>query len=186
MGYVFNRVSDLHVKLPSSGLYLLVKASNGSPEPIYNAHCDRSDLFSTTTSVPAELDRNSRAVFGNGWYPANHLPPVARWMTDRSWLSFNAARFSKLSLQLTTHIPDLRTSPIELEFKLNGEQISGLCLVDYDWLEVEIDVPEKLTRETSEFRLDISASRTWQPSLANPQSSDDRHLSIAVCKLELS
>jgi ubiquinone/menaquinone biosynthesis C-methylase UbiE len=186
MGYVFNRVSDLHVKLPSSGLYLLVKASNGSPEPIYNAHCDRSDLFSTTTNVPAELDRNSRAVFGNGWYPANHLPPVARWMTDRSWLSFNAARFSKLSLQLTTHIPDLRTSPIELEFKLNGEQISGLCLVDYDWLEVEIDVPEKLTRETSEFRLDISASRTWQPSLANPQSSDDRHLSIAVCKLELS
>ena len=185
MGYVFNRISDLHVKLPSSGLYLLVKASNAAPEPFYNAHRDRSDLFPTTTDIPAELDTNSRAVFGNGWYGANHLPEVARWMTNCSWLSFKAARFSKLSLQLTTHIPDLKTSPMELEFKLNGEPIAGLCLFDYDWLEVEINVPEKLTRETSDFRLDISASRTWQPSVANPNSSDDRHLSIAVCKIRI-
>jgi ubiquinone/menaquinone biosynthesis C-methylase UbiE len=183
MGYVFQKISDLHLKLPSSGLYLLVKASNAAPEPFYNAHRDRSDLFSTTTAVPADLDRNSRAVFGNGWYPANHLPPVARWMTDRSWLRFNAERFSKLRLQLTTHIPDLRTSPIELEFKLNGAPICGLCLFDYGWLEVEIDVPE--TTDT-EFKLEISASRTWQPSVADPNSNDDRHLSIAVCKLAIS
>ena len=186
MGYVFNRISDLHVKLPSSGLYLLVKASNATPEPFYNAHRDRRDLFPTTTGVPAELDRNSRAVFGNGWYPANHLPPVARWMGDRSWLRFDATQFSKIRLQLTTHIPDLRTSPIELEFKLNRTLIARLCLFDYGWLEVEIDVPETLTSGTTEFRLEINASRTWQPSVANPNSSDDRHLSIAVCKLELS
>ena len=186
MRYVFNRISELHVKLPSSGLYLLVKASNAAAEPFYNAHRDHRDLFSTATEVPAELDRNSRAVFGNGWYPANHLPPIARWMTDRSWLRFNAEQFSKLRLQLTTHIPDLRTSPIDLEFKLNGELIAGLCLCEYGWLELEIDIPEKLTQHTSEFRFEISASRTWQPSTANPNSSDDRHLSIAVCKLELS
>ena len=185
MGYVFNRISDLHVKLPSSGLYLLVKACNTTPEPFYNAHRDRSDLFSTTTEVPAELDRNSRAVFGNGWYPANHLPPVARWMGERSWLRFDASQFSKIRLQLTTHIPDLRTSPLELEFKLNGALIAGLCLFEYGWLEVEIDVPETLTSGTTEFRLEIGASRTWQPSLANSSSSDDRHLSIAVCKIEL-
>jgi ubiquinone/menaquinone biosynthesis C-methylase UbiE len=186
MGYVFNRISELHVKLPSSGLYLLVKASNAAPEPFYNAHRDHRDLFSTTTGVPTDLDRNSRAVFGNGWYPANHLPPIARWMTDRSWLRFNAEQFSKLRLQLTTHIPDLRTSPIELEFKLNGTRICGLCLLDYGWVEVDIDVPETVTTKTTEFRLEISASRTWQPSTANPNSSDDRHLSIAVCKLELT
>jgi hypothetical protein len=186
MGYVFNRISELHVKLPSSGLYLLVKASNAPPEPFYNAHRDHRDLFSTTTEIPAELDRNSRALFGNGWYPANHLPPIARWMTDRSWLRFNAEQFSKLRLQLTTHIPDLRTSPIELEFKLNGTRICGLCLLDYGWVEVDIDVPETVTTKTTEFRLEISASRTWQPSTANPNSSDDRHLSIAVCKLELT
>lgn len=183
MGYLFNKISDLHVKLPSSGLYLLVKASNAAPEPFYNAHRDRSDLFSTATDVPAELDRNSRAVFGNGWYPANHLPPIARWMTDRSWLRFNANQFSKLRLQLTTHIPDLRTSPIELEFKLNDVPVCGLCLFDYGWLEVEIDVQ---ATTATEFKLEISASRTWQPSKANPNSGDDRHLSIAVCKLEIS
>jgi ubiquinone/menaquinone biosynthesis C-methylase UbiE len=183
MGYVFQRISDLHVKLPSSGLYLLVKASNSAPEPFYNAHRDRSDLFSTTADVPAELDRNSRAVFGNGWYPANHLPPVARWMTNRSWLRFNANPFSKLRLQLTTHIPDLRTSPMELQFKLNGAPVCGLCLFEYGWLELEIDVPETTG---AEFRLDITASRTWQPSAANPNSNDDRNLSIAVCRLEIS
>lgn len=183
MGYVFQKISDLHVKLPSSGLYVLVKASNAAPEPFYNAHRDRRDLFSTTTAIPAELDKNSRAVFGNGWYGANHLPPVARWMTNRSWLRFNADRFSKLRLQLTTHIPDLRKSPMELEFKLNGAPICGLCLFDYGWLELEIDVPET---NATEFKLEISASRTWQPSVANPNSGDDRHLSIAVCKLEIS
>lgn len=185
MGYVFQRISDLHVKLPSSGLYVLVKASNAAPEPFYNAHRDRRDLFSTSTEVPAELDRNSRAVFGNGWYGANHLPPIARWMTDRSWLRFSADRFSKLRLQLTTHIPDLRTSPMELEFKLNGVPICRLCLFDYGLLDLEIDLPSASETPVTEFKLEITASRTWQPSATNPNSSDDRHLSIAVCKIEI-
>jgi ubiquinone/menaquinone biosynthesis C-methylase UbiE len=183
MGYVFGKISDLHVKLPSSGLYVLVKASNTTPEPFYNAHRDRTDLSSTSNDVPAELDKNSRALFGNGWYPANHIPPVARWMTGYSWLRFDAEQLSKISLQLTTHIPDLRTSPIELDFKLNGVRVCGLCLFDYGWLEVEIEVPETAA---TEFKLEISASRTWQPSLENPNSSDNRHLSIAVCNLVIS
>jgi ubiquinone/menaquinone biosynthesis C-methylase UbiE len=183
MGYVFGKISDLHVKLPSSGLYVLVKASNTTPEPFYNAHRDRTDLFSTSNDVPAELDKNSRALFGNGWYPANHIPPVARWMTGYSWLRFDAEQLSKISLQLTTHIPDLRPSPIELDFKLNGVRVCGLCLIDYGWLEVEIEVPETAA---TEFKLEISASRTWQPSLENPNSSDNRHLSIAVCNLVIS
>lgn len=186
MGYVFGKISDLHLKLPSSGLYLLVKAANGAAEPFYNAHRDRSDLLSTPNKVPSELDRHSRASFGTGWYAANHLPPVARWMTDHSSLSFYATSFAKLRLQLTTHIPDLKTSPMDLEFKLNGEQICGFCLFDYGWLELRLDIPETITRGISEFKLDIRASRTWQPSSANPNSSDDRHLSIAVCKLEIS
>jgi ubiquinone/menaquinone biosynthesis C-methylase UbiE len=187
MGYIFGRISDLHVQLPSSGLYLLVKASNTAPEPFYNAHRDRSDLFSTARgNGPVDLDRNSRAVFGNGWYPANDLPPIARWMSGRSWLHFEAGPFSRIRLQLTTHIPDLRTSPMELEFKLNGERICGLCLFEYGWLELEMDVAETITRGISEFKLDIVASRTWQPSVANPNSNDDRHLSIAVCNLEIS
>jgi len=186
MGYVFGKISDLHLKLPTSGLYLLVKASNREPDPFYNAHRDRSDLFAMTDEVPAELDRYSRAVFGKGWYPANYLPPVARWMSDRSSLRFAARPFTKLRFQMATHIPDLRTAPMELEFKLNGELICGLCLFEYDWLQVEIDVPEMLTRGSSEFHVDIAASRTWQPSKSNPNNNDDRHLSIAVCNLEIA
>jgi SAM-dependent methyltransferase len=167
MGYVFGKISDLHVKLPSSGLYLLLKATNAAPEPLYNAHRDRSDLF-------------SKVVFGNGWYPANHLPPIARWMSERSWLEFEAESCSRLRLQLTTHIPDLRTSPMELEFRLNGERICGLCLFEYGWLDLEIDVTG-----SGKLRLEIKAGRTWQPCKANPESGDDRHLSIAVCNLEV-
>ena len=75
---------------------------------------------------------------------------------------------------------------MKLEFMLNGELLAGLCLFDYGWLEVEINIPEGVTSGTTEFKLDINASRTWQPSLANPNSSDDRHLSIAVCKIQIS
>lgn len=188
MGYVFGKISDLGLKLPSSGLYLLVKASDAAPEPFYSAHRERSDLFASATEdtgAPIALDRYSRAVFGNGWYPANYLPPVARWMSEHSWLRFEARPFSRLRLQLTTHIPALRISPMELEFELNGVRLCSLCLFEYEWLELELDVPEAITRATSQFKLDIRASRTWQPSIANPNSSDDRHLSIAVRDIEI-
>jgi len=186
MGYVFGKISDLHVRLPSSGLYLFLKASDAAPEPFYNAHRDRTDLFSNEIDTPAELDRNSRAAFGSGWYPANDLPPVARWMSKHSRLRFAASHLSKLRLQLTTHIPDLNTSPIELEFKMNAQSICGLCLFDYGWLELEIAVPETITCGITEFELAIDASRTWQPALANSNSNDDRHLSIAVGKIQIS
>jgi hypothetical protein len=187
MGYVFGRISDLDLQLPSSGLYLLVKATDAAPEPFYNAHRDRSDLFSTAHGAGTiNLDTHSRAVFGNGWYPANNLPPIARWMSGRSWLRFEAGRFSRLRLQLTTHIPDLRTLPMNLEFRLNGAKLCELCLFDYGWLDLSINVPEAMTRNTTDFKIEINADRTWQPCLANPNSSDDRHLSIAVCNLEIS
>ena len=187
MGYIFGRISDLHVQLPSSGLYLLVKASNVAPEAFYNAHRNRADLITTTaTDTPANLDTNSRAFFGNGWYPANNLPPIARWMSGHSWLRFDAGPFTRIRLQLTTHIPDLRLSPMEVYFRLNGESVCSLCLFEYGWLELEIEVAEAITGNTGSFRLDIRASRTWQPSVANASSNDDRHLSIAVCNLEIS
>jgi hypothetical protein len=189
MGYVFGKISDLDLQLPSSGLYLLVKASDAAPEPFYNAHRDRSDLFSTAqaeTGGPINLDRHSRATFGNGWYPANHLPPIARWMSGRSWLRFEAEHFARIHLQLTTHMPELRRLPLELEFRLNAAPLCQLCLFEYGWFDLTIDVPEVLTQGTNDFKLEIRASRTWQPCIANPKSSDDRHLSIAVCNLEIS
>lgn len=186
MGYVFGKISDLDLQLPSSGLYLLVKATDGAPEPFYNAHRDRSDLFSTAHGTGAiSLDKHSRAVFGNGWYPANDLPPIARWMSGRSSLRFKAGPFSRLRLQLTTHIPDLRTSAMRLDLQLNGVKLCEFCLFDYGWLELTIDVPEAVTRNCADFEIQINADRTWQPCVADSKSNDDRHLSIAVCKLQI-
>ncbi|HWW75499.1 MAG TPA: methyltransferase domain-containing protein, partial [Pyrinomonadaceae bacterium] len=54
MGYVFNKISDLHVRLPKSGLYVLLKASDAPLGPFYNEHRDRSGLF----NAPAEPDRD--------------------------------------------------------------------------------------------------------------------------------
>lgn len=81
-----------------------------------------------------------------------------------------------------THIPDLKSTPVELHFTLNGVKVCDFSLIEYDWLTVEIEVPEGLT---SPFELEIQSSRTWQPALHDPNSSDDRHLSIAVCDLEI-
>ncbi|HEX6043949.1 MAG TPA: class I SAM-dependent methyltransferase [Pyrinomonadaceae bacterium] len=167
MGYVFGKISDLGLKLPSSGLYLLVKASDAALEPFYNARRDRSDLFESGVS------------FGAGWYPVNHTPRLARWMSDHSRLQFETTDLSRIRLELMTHIPNL---PIELHFKLNGLEICGFSLIDYDWLTVEIDVPEQLRKS---YELEIHASRTWQPALHDPNSNDDRHLSIAVCNIEI-
>ncbi len=165
MGYVFGKISDLGLQLPSSGLYLLVKASNTAPEPFYNAHRDRSDLVSGIS-------------FGTGWYAANQTPRIARWMNDHSRLQFNASA-SRIRLELMTHIPEL---PIELHFELNGAEVCRFSLIEYDWLPVEIDVPAGLS---APFELEIHASRTWQPALHDPNSNDDRHLSIAVSSLEI-
>ena len=173
MGYVFGRISDLGLKLPSSGLYLLVKASDGALGPFYNEHRDRSDLF------------QARVKFGEGWYRANHTPRIARWMDKYSRLSFEAAEPRRVKLELMTHIPELRSQPIEVNFELNGEKAGALSLFEYDWVEVVLDVPASL-RTSPRFELQIHASRTWQPALHDPNSSDDRHLSIAVCDLEIT
>lgn len=172
MGYVFGKISDLGLKLPSSGLYLLLKASNTALEPFYNAHRDRRDLFVTGPT------------FGDGWYAVNRVPRLARWMDKQARLQFDATHLTQIRLELTTHIPELRTQPIELSFELNGTRLCYFSLFDYDWLELAIDIPKELT-QTSHFELDIHASRTWQPSLRDPNSSDDRHLSIAVCRVEI-
>jgi hypothetical protein len=83
-----------------------------------------------------------------------------------------------------THIPELKSKPIELQFALNGVEICVFSLIEYDWLELVLDVPEQLKKNPC-FELEIHASRTWQPARHDPNSTDERQLSIAVCDLEL-
>jgi ubiquinone/menaquinone biosynthesis C-methylase UbiE len=191
MGYVFQRVSDLELKLPSSGLYALLKASDCPLGPFYNEHRDRRDLLrptnSTTDAVSLCLDRNSIADFDGGWVGTNNLPPVARWMGERAAIKFASPKISKLRLDLTTHMPDLETRPLGLELFLNGQRLCALSLFRYGWLEVEISVPESLRMAGADelFEFEIQADRTWQPFLHDQQSKDDRHLSIAACNVEI-
>ncbi len=192
MGYVFGKISDLGIKLPKSGLYMFLKASAAPLGPFYNAHRDRSDLFRAAPALlPSKsigLDRSSRADFNNGWYAANNLPPIARWMGQRATLRFEATSLSKLACDLTTHIPNLGPDPLGLEFSLNGELLSAISLFSYGWLHLEIEVPDNLkqpfTGGSKTFELEIRATRTWEPRAVDPTSGDDRQLSIAVCNIE--
>src|SRR5215471_3117968 len=88
MGYVFGKISDLNLSLPKSGLYVFLKAANVPLGPFYNEHRDRRALYADDEPVKRAvcLDRNSAAIFDDGWYEPNVLPPVARWMTRQGRL----------------------------------------------------------------------------------------------------
>lgn len=202
MGYVFGKVSDLNVRLPRSGLYVLLKASDAPLGPFYNEHRDRTALFNradaeakATTDAshveaprPCCLDRT--ADFDDGWYEPNVLPPVARWMKRRGRVRFSADSLSAISLDLTTHVPNLgpdasarATRPVVLELLLNGRRLSALSLFRHGWLSLRAEVPEELTL-ARDFELELRADRTWRPRPDAAQNRDDRELSIAVCNLE--
>ncbi|HVF43957.1 MAG TPA: methyltransferase domain-containing protein [Pyrinomonadaceae bacterium] len=204
MGYVFGKVSDLGVRLPRSGLYVFMKASDAPLGPFYNEHRDRTALFNRAdsrasagqddeTSQPESprsfcLDRT--ADFDDGWYEPNVLPPVARWMKQRGRIRFGAQTLSALRLDLTTHVPDLgpedaarATRPIILELLLNGRRLQALSLFRHGWLSLHVEVPEDLL-PARDFELELRASRTWRPRPDDPDDRDDRELSIAVCNVE--
>ncbi|HYP52963.1 MAG TPA: class I SAM-dependent methyltransferase, partial [Pyrinomonadaceae bacterium] len=230
MGYVFGKISDLHLRLPPSGLYIFLKASDRPLGPFYNEHRDRrallrhdgradapetndddvnvnSDDTQNVTNVgsrggnnapafpmsPASrrcLDRDPRAVFDEGWYEPNVLPPVARWMRERARVRFDAAALSALRLDLTTHLPDLSAArPLPLEIALDGRTLCAFSLYRYGWLELTIELPERLTPPAGEaetrFELELRAGRTWRPRPGDPDNRDDRELSVAVCNLEI-
>lgn len=187
MGYVFGKISDLGLHLPPSGLYLLLKAAAVELGPFYNEHRDRRELFNlhhkSTPGDSVYLDR--AAEFDGGWYPAEDLPPLARWMGRRAGMRFHHASPGRISLHLTTHMPDLETQPLELEFRLNQHLLASFSLLRGDWLELSIDVPAMLSAD-GEYELEIRAARTWQPQKYEPQQQDTRELSVAVCNLEVS
>jgi len=187
MGYVFGKISDLHISLPKSGLYVFLKASDAPLKSFYNEHRDRRALFNATETTNEDAARSfcldRAAEFDDGWYEPNMLPPVARWMRRRGRVRFQSPSLSSVCLDLTAHMPDLHVRPLGLEILLNGERLCAFSLFRYGWLELRLQVPETLNAR-GDYELELRASRTWQPrpdDLANP---DDRELSIAVCNIE--
>jgi cyclopropane fatty-acyl-phospholipid synthase-like methyltransferase len=191
MGYVFGKISDLHVRLPRAGLYTLLKASDVPLGPFYNEHRDRRDLLELTRIEAAAdgvcLDRSPQAIFDDGWYEPDNLPPIARWMKKRGRIRFRAPTLKAIRLDLTTHLPELGRDRIALTFSLNGTPLSACTLFRYGWVELELRLAEPLSAAGDElFELEITANRTWQPRPGDSTNRDDRHISIAVCNLQIS
>jgi SAM-dependent methyltransferase len=202
MGYVFGKVSDLNVRLPRSGLYVFLKASDAPLGPFYNEHRDRTALFNKEAAASEATNETSRreaprafcldrtADFDDGWYEPNVLPPVARWMKQRGRIRFRAHTLKALRLDLTTHMPDLGpdnaahdTRPLGLELLLNGRSLSSLSLFRHGWLSLLTEVPEELSL-ARDFELELRADRVWRPRPHDAENRDDRELSIAVCNIE--
>jgi SAM-dependent methyltransferase len=187
MGYVFGKISDLNVRLPSSGLYMFLKASKVPLGPFHNEHRDRRALLELKAAEGEDevcLDRAPHAIFDDGWYEPDDIPPVARWLRGRGRVRFRAAKVKTIRLDLTTHLPDLGARRIGLTFSLNGAALSACTLFRYGWLELEFRLAEPVTAKNGElFELEISADQTWQPRPGDRQSRDDRQLSVAVCNL---
>ena len=186
MGYVFAKISDLHIKLPKAGLYVLLKASEAPLGPFYNEHRDRRHLFATANDQSiSSLDRRSDVRFDDGWFEPNVLPPVARWMGKRGRISFTATHLNEISLDLTTHMPDLNTQPLAVELLLDGQLLNACSVVRNGWLTLRVDVPVDLRVSGEEHLLELRASRTWQPraNTADRDQRDDREISIAVCNI---
>jgi hypothetical protein len=190
MGYVFGKISDLKVRLPRSGLYLFLKASNAPLGPFYNEHRDRRallELENAEADGEVCLDRSPHAVFDDGWHEPDDLPPIARWMKTTARVRFSAQKLKTIRLDLTTHLPDLAQRKLEIRFSLNGKPLSACTLFRYGWVELELRLPEELSAENGQpFELEVTADKTWQPRPGDRQNRDDRPISIAVCNLRYS
>jgi len=186
MGYVFAKISDLHIKLPKAGLYVFLKASAEPLGPFYNEHRDRRALFATANDEAiASLDRRGDVRFDDGWFEPDVLPPVARWMGRRGRISFRATELSEISLDVTTHMPDLNTQPLAVELLLNGQLLNACSLFRNGWLTLRAAVPAELRKISEVYLLELRSSRTWQPrpNTEDRDQRDDREISIAVCNI---
>lgn len=192
MGYVFDRLSEHGIKLPASG-YTYVKASQSALGSFYREHGDRGDLFPRPINLnPGEaalLDESTMAAFNGGWYDAEMFPPLARWMARRAKISFTATRFRKLAFEISTHIPDVNVRPLHLEFLINDKLVMLHDLAQNGWQRIELDVASVVGTDLPEnpapYEFEIRADRTWRPNSTSSESTDDRELSVAVCRIEL-
>jgi hypothetical protein len=113
------------------------------------------------------------------------IPPVARWMGKQGQITFKAPNLRKISFDLTTHLPNLKSEPVQIDLRLNGELLAAWSLFRQGWLTVEVFVPQSISVQDDLFELELTASRTWQPRGDVEQDRDDREISIAVCNIQV-
>jgi hypothetical protein len=165
---------------------VLVKASAQPLGDFYQEHAapftPAAHDFADTDSVC--LDKATAADYLYGWHTAEDFPPLARWLARRGLVRFTAAPIRKITLDLMSHLPDLETNPLTLEFRLNGVTVCQHTLAGYGWQTLEFEVAP-VGGGLQTYELEIIPSRTWQPCRHFPGNGDDRELSIAVRNLEI-
>jgi len=189
MGYVFGKISDLHISLPKAGLYVFLKAGDEPLGSFYNEHRDRQQLFANEiVNRGSCLDRNTDVKFSDGWYEPNMLPPVARWMAKRGVITFRSDQLQKISFDLTTHLPDLQHHPVQIKLAINGIQLAHFSLFRQGWLTLETNVSQEISTVDNVYEIELVANRTWQPRghVVDRDQRDDREISIAVCNVVVS
>jgi ubiquinone/menaquinone biosynthesis C-methylase UbiE len=190
MGYVFSKISESDIDLPNSE-YVFVKASEQKIKKFYNTYRDTLAFSNIQLGGRQKrhvsLDRHPNVSFVAGWYPPEDFPPVGRWMSEEGRIFFRADEFSEIRLDITTHMPDLDRSTLEVKFYLNRKLAHAVTLIETGWSEISIDaLPFKIGAVTpTDYELLVTASRTWVPKFYDRASSEERELSIAMCNLEL-
>jgi hypothetical protein len=88
---------------------------------------------------------------------------------------------------MTTHLPNLRAEPVQIEVVLNKVKVAAFSLFRPGWLTIETTIPEEARSFSDSYQLELTASRTWQPrvDVENREQRDDREISIAVCNIEV-
>jgi hypothetical protein len=108
-------------------------------------------------------------------------------MAQQARVRFSASELSEISLDVTTHMPDVHDRPLSLEFILNGETLTTFQLSGHGWVHLNLLVPGPVAASAAgKYELEIRADRTWQPRPSGNEDRDDREISIAVCNLEIT
>jgi hypothetical protein len=105
-------------------------------------------------------------------------------------MSFRARTAVKLSFTIVTHIPDVATLPVDIEFSLNGKLILSLTLAENEPRRIELDLGSARSEtddgnDSDSYELEIRTSRTWQPLPNASVNRDDREISVAIYNFEL-
>ena len=87
MGYVFGKISDLHVRLPRSGLYIFLKASDAPLGPFYNEHRDRRALLRHRPRRAEESDDTSPTAGPRGHKNLGDQAPLPSAFEDAPSIS---------------------------------------------------------------------------------------------------
>jgi hypothetical protein len=68
-------------------------------------------------------------------------------MGKQGRITFKASNLRKISFDLTTHLPNLKNEPVQIDLMLNRELLATWSLFRQGWLTVEVLVPQNISAQ---------------------------------------